>query len=129
MLLLLPLLRSTELLAAFAVTFGLADFSTVPPTTALAQRSFRSGGFGLVLGLIGAAHQVGSALGSEIGGVLYDATGGYGAFFVSAARRLRDRRRSSASASTARTSSYAGGAGPTRSSRHTARVRLARFSV
>ncbi|MDX6565068.1 MAG: hypothetical protein QOE10_730 [Gaiellales bacterium] len=84
-LLLLPLLRSTELLAVFAVTFGLADFSTVPPTTALAQRSFRSGGFGLVLGLIGAAHQVGSALGSEIGGLLYDATGGYGTFFVLAA--------------------------------------------
>ena len=83
-LLLLPLLRSTELLAAFSVAFGLADFATVPPTTALAQKSFRSGGFGLVLGLIGAAHQVGSALGSVLGGVLYDATGGYGAFFVSA---------------------------------------------
>ena len=84
-LLLLPLLRSTELLAAFSVTFGLADFSTVPPTTALAQRSFRAGGFGLVLGLIGAAHQVGSAIGSALGGFLYDTTGGYGAFFVSAA--------------------------------------------
>jgi predicted MFS family arabinose efflux permease len=83
-LLLLPLLRSTELLAAFSVAFGLADFATVPPTTALAQQSFKSGGFGLVLGLIGAAHQVGSALGSVLGGVLYDATGGYGAFFVSA---------------------------------------------
>ena len=83
-LLLLPLLRSTELLAAFSVAFGLADFATVPPTTALAQKSFKSGGFGLVLGLIGAAHQVGSALGSVLGGVLYDATGGYGAFFVSA---------------------------------------------
>jgi MFS family permease len=81
-LLLLPLLRSTELLAAFSVAFGLADFATVPPTTALAQQSFKSGGFGLVLGLIGAAHQVGSALGSVLGGVLYDATGGYGAFFV-----------------------------------------------
>jgi predicted MFS family arabinose efflux permease len=83
-LLLLPLLRSTELLAAFSVAFGLADFASVPPTTALAQKSFKSGGFGLVLGLIGAAHQVGSALGSVLGGVLYDATGGYGAFFVSA---------------------------------------------
>jgi MFS family permease len=84
-LLLLPLLRSTELLTAFAVTFGLADFSTVPPTTALAQRAFKTGGFGLVLGLIGAGHQVGSALGSALGGYLYDTTGGYGAFFVSAA--------------------------------------------
>jgi predicted MFS family arabinose efflux permease len=83
-LLLLPLLRTTELLAAFSVAFGLADFATVPPTTALAQKSFKTGGFGLVLGLIGAAHQVGSALGSVLGGVLYDATGGYGAFFVSA---------------------------------------------
>jgi predicted MFS family arabinose efflux permease len=83
-LLLLPLLRSAELLGAFSVAFGLADFATVPPTTALAQKSFKNGGFGLVLGLIGAAHQVGSALGSVLGGVLYDATGGYGAFFVSA---------------------------------------------
>jgi sugar phosphate permease len=83
-LLLLPLLRSTELLAAFAVTFGLADFSTVPPTTALAQRAFKTGGFGLVLGLIGMSHQVGSAVGSALGGFLYDETGGYGAFFVSA---------------------------------------------
>ena len=42
-------------------------------------------GSGSCWGLIGAAHQVGSALGSEIGGLLYDATGGYGAFFVSGA--------------------------------------------
>ncbi len=83
-LLLLPLLRTTELLIVFSVMFGLADFSTVPPTTALAQRAFRTGGFGLVLGLIGAAHQVGSALGSALGGFLYDETGGYGAFFVTA---------------------------------------------
>jgi predicted MFS family arabinose efflux permease len=83
-LLLLPLLRTTELLIVFSVMFGLADFSTVPPTTALAQRAFKTGGFGLVLGLIGAAHQVGSALGSALGGFLYDETGGYGAFFVTA---------------------------------------------
>ena len=83
-LLLLPLLRTTELLVVFSVLFGLADFSTVPPTTALAQRAFKTGGFGLVLGLIGAAHQVGSALGSALGGFLYDETGGYGAFFVTA---------------------------------------------
>ena len=84
-LLLLPLLQTTELLAVFSVGFGLADFSTVPPTTALAQSQFATGGWALVLGLIGAAHQVGSALGGAAGGVLYDATGGYGAFFVAAA--------------------------------------------
>ena len=84
-LLLLPLLQTTELLAVFSVAFGLADFSTVPPTTALAKTRFATGGWALVLGLIGAAHQVGSALGGAAGGILYDATGGYGAFFVAAA--------------------------------------------
>lgn len=84
-LLLLPLLQTTELLAVFSLAFGLADFSTVPPTTALAKTQFATGGWALVLGLIGAAHQVGSAIGGATGGVLYDATGGYGAFFVSAA--------------------------------------------
>jgi MFS family permease len=84
-LLLLPLLQSTEALTVFAVVFGLADFSTVPPTTALARAAFPDGGWALVLGLIGFAHQVGSALGGAVGGAVYDATGGYGAFFVGAA--------------------------------------------
>ena len=38
-----------------------------------------------MLGLIGFAHQVGSALGGAVGGGVYDLTGGYGAFFVGAA--------------------------------------------
>jgi MFS family permease len=84
-LLLLPMLRSTEALTVFAVIFGLADFSTVPPTTALARTAFPDGGWAIVLGLIGFAHQVGSALGGAVGGAVYDATGGYGAFFVGAA--------------------------------------------
>jgi len=84
-LLLLPALRSTEALTVFAVVFGLADFSTVAPTTALARRAFPDGGWALVLGLIGFTHQVGSALGGALGGALYDATGGYGTFFVGAA--------------------------------------------
>ena len=69
----------------FAVVFGLADFSTVAPTTALAHRAFPDGGWALVLGLIGFTHQVGSALGGAVGGFVYDATGGYGTFFVGAA--------------------------------------------
>ena len=84
-LLVLPLLQSAEALTVFAVVFGLADFSTVPPTTALARTAFPDGGWAIVLGLIGFAHQVGSALGGAIGGGVYDATGGYGAFFVGAA--------------------------------------------
>ena len=84
-LLLLPTLRSTEALTVFAVVFGLADFSTVAPTTALARKAFPDGGWALVLGLIGFTHQVGSALGGAVGGLVYDTTGGYGAFFVGAA--------------------------------------------
>jgi MFS family permease len=84
-LLLLPALRSTEALTVFAVVFGLADFSTVAPTTALARTAFPDAGWALVLGLIGFTHQVGSALGGAVGGIVYDATGGYGAFFVGAA--------------------------------------------
>lgn len=84
-LLVLPLLAQPALLAVFAVAYGLADFSTVPPTNALARVSFRTGGWATFLGLIGAAHQVGSALGARLGGLLYDETGGYGLFFVVAA--------------------------------------------
>lgn len=84
-LLLLPALTSTEALTVFAVIFGLADFSTVAPTTALARIAFPDGGWALVLGMIGFTHQMGSALGGAVGGALYDATGGYGAFFVAAA--------------------------------------------
>ncbi len=125
-LLLLPLLRSTELLAAFAVTFGIADFSTVPPTTALAQRAFRTGGFGLVLGLIGAgapgrlggrerARRLPLRHDRRLRRVLRVSRAG-----LLPGRRPQPRHRPPAQPP---------GALPTRSSRHTARVRLARFSV
>ena len=42
------MLRSTEALTVFAVVFGLADFSTVPPTTALARNAFPDGGWAIV---------------------------------------------------------------------------------
>ena len=81
-LLVLPLLGTPALLAPAMVLYGLADFSSVPPTTALARTAFRTGGWSIVLGLIGAAHQVGAALGAGLGGFLYDRTGSYAAFFL-----------------------------------------------
>lgn len=87
-LLLLPLLTSPRGLFVFAVLFGVVDFATVPPTTALTRRVFHTGGWAVALGVISAAHQVGSALGAYLGGWLYDRTGGYEIVFASAAVAL-----------------------------------------
>jgi predicted MFS family arabinose efflux permease len=87
-LLALPFLTSPEGLFLFAAAFGLADFATVPPTTSLTRSIFRAGGWALAIGLIGASHQVGSALGAFLGGWLYDLTGTYTYSFVSAAITL-----------------------------------------
>lgn len=87
-LLLLPVLTTPTLLFVFAALFGLADFATVPPTTALSRQVFRAGGWALALGLISAAHQVGSALGAFAGGWLFDRTGGYGVAIATAAGAL-----------------------------------------
>ncbi len=86
--LLLPALTSSRSLFLFAALFGLADYATVPPTTSLTRTVFRSGGWGLALGLISAAHQAGSALGAWLGGLLYSATGTYGWSFSTGAAGL-----------------------------------------
>ncbi|HEV3407769.1 MAG TPA: MFS transporter [Gaiellaceae bacterium] len=87
-LLALPFLTSPEGLFLFAAAFGLADFATVPPTTSLTRSIFRAGGWALAIGLLGASHQAGSALGAFLGGWLYDRTGTYTYSFVSAAVTL-----------------------------------------
>lgn len=87
-LLLLPVLTTPRLLFVFAALFGLADYATVPPTTSLTRRVFQTGGWAVPLGIISAAHQVGSALGAYLGGWLFDVTGGYTAAFATAALGL-----------------------------------------
>jgi predicted MFS family arabinose efflux permease len=84
----LPFLTSAPGLFAFAVIFGLADFATVPPTTSLARSIFSRGLWAFALGLISAAHQVGSALGAFLGGWLFDHTGSYTHSFTSGAALL-----------------------------------------
>ncbi len=77
--------RDPASLFVFAVAFGIVDFSTVAPTTALATVLFGRRSAGTVFGLVALSHQVGAALGSYAGGVIHDATGGYVAFFVGGA--------------------------------------------
>jgi predicted MFS family arabinose efflux permease len=84
----LPALTSAGPIFVFAAFFGLADFATVPPTTSLTRSVCKTGGWGFALGLIGASHQVGSALGAWLGGWLYTRTGTYDYSFSSAAVAL-----------------------------------------
>jgi predicted MFS family arabinose efflux permease len=77
--------RDPVSLFVFAVAFGIVDFSTVAPTTALSTILFGHRSAGTVFGLVALSHQLGSALGSYAGGVLHDATGSYTAFFLGAA--------------------------------------------
>jgi predicted MFS family arabinose efflux permease len=77
--------RDPGLLFVFAVAFGIVDFSTVAPTTALSTQLFGRRSAGTVFGLVALSHQIGSAAGSYAGGVVHDWTGSYVPFFMAAA--------------------------------------------
>ncbi len=66
-----------SLLIIFAVVFGLVDFATVAPTQLLATKYFKNYSIGLILGWVFLSHQIGSAIGSYVPGLLYDISGGY----------------------------------------------------
>lgn len=68
----------------FAVAFGIVDFATVPPTTALSTSLFGRRSGGTVVGLVSLSHQIGSAVGSYAGGLVHDVAGSYVTFFLGA---------------------------------------------
>ncbi|ALC83576.1 MULTISPECIES: MFS transporter [Bacillus] len=83
---LLVLIYSHEsfLLLIFAVLFGLVDFATVAPTQMLATKYFKQYSVGLILGWLFLSHQIGSALGAYLPGLLYNETGNYTlSFYIS----------------------------------------------
>jgi predicted MFS family arabinose efflux permease len=65
--------------------FGIVDFSTVAPTTALSTVIFGRRSAGTVFGLVALSHQIGSALGSYAGGLVHDLTGSYAGFILAGA--------------------------------------------
>lgn len=69
-------------LIVFAILFGLADFATVAPTTLIASVHFRSYSLGLVIGIFTLGHQIGSALGAWLPGLMHTWTGSYFDTFV-----------------------------------------------
>jgi len=77
--------RDPVSLFVFAVAFGIVDFSTVAPTTALSTVIFGRRSAGTVYGLVALSHQIGSALGSYAGGLVHDVTGSYAGFILAGA--------------------------------------------
>src|SRR5262249_50717611 len=84
-LLFLPYVGTTAGLFAWAVVFGLNYISTVPATTSLTAKLYGRYSVGELSGWIFFSHQIGSAVGSFTGGVLYDRFGDYTAAFDPAA--------------------------------------------
>lgn len=75
-------------LVLFGVIFGLVDFAVLAPTQLLASRYFQGHSVGLVFGLLSMSHQLGSALGAYLPGLLYTWTGNYNLAFIGAAAIL-----------------------------------------
>jgi MFS family permease len=84
-LLFLPYVGTLPGLFAWAVVFGLNYISTVPATTALTAKIYGRYSVGELSGWIFFSHQIGSAVGSLAGGMLYDRFGDYTMAFHSAA--------------------------------------------
>jgi sugar phosphate permease len=78
-------LAGPDALIGFAVLFGLVDFSVVAPTQFLAARYVEPRTVGLAFGCLNGIHQLGSALGAWIPGLVFDATGSYSSVMVTAA--------------------------------------------
>lgn len=75
----LPLMMTATVSApmlAFVVAFGLLDLATVPPVIALC-RTFYGDDSAIVFGWTNAAHQIGAASASFLGGVARDTFGSY----------------------------------------------------
>lgn len=87
-LLFLMTVSSGQALLVFTVIYGLVDFSTVPPTISLASDLLGTENVGLVYGLVSLSHQIGSATGAFVPGLLHDLTHSYHSSFLMGAAAL-----------------------------------------
>lgn len=81
-LLLLLATSTTPHLLAFGMLYGITDMATITPTSSLCAHLFGRHSTGAVFGLVSLSHQIGSAAGSFIPGMLYDWTGSYSIFIL-----------------------------------------------
>ena len=70
--LLMHIAGDTQLLYTFAVLFGIFDYATFPIVASIVSTHIGRHIMGLTMGLIFALHSLGGALGSFMGGYLYD---------------------------------------------------------
>lgn len=75
-------ISQSHLLIIFAISFGVVNFATVAPTVKLATDYFKNLSVGAVVGWLYLSHQLGSALGSFLPGVLFDLMGSYDISFI-----------------------------------------------
>lgn len=75
-------------LFAFGIVFGLVDFAVLAPVNVLASRYFQGQSLGFMFGVLSLCHQLGSAVGAYVPGLLYTLTGSYTVSFVTAALGL-----------------------------------------
>ena len=68
---------SPAVVLVFAAFMGLLWLSTVPPTSGLVAVMFGTRHVGMLFGVVFLSHQVGAFIGAWLGGVVYEATGGY----------------------------------------------------
>lgn len=82
--LLLLFISDPILLVVFAALFGVVDFSTVAPTQVLVAQYFKNHSLGFIVGCLFLSHQIGSALGAYIPGLLFNQFGNYEIAFYTA---------------------------------------------
>jgi MFS family permease len=69
--------KTGPVLLIFAAVMGLTYLSTVPPTAGLVAKFFGTRHMAMLFGVTMLSHQVGGFLGAWLGGLLFEATGGY----------------------------------------------------
>ena len=76
--------QNTFTLFAFAAVIGFSYFATIPLTAGLAGDIYGPRNMGVIYGAMTGIHQVGSAVGVYLGGLIYDWSGSYHWAFIMA---------------------------------------------
>jgi len=73
--------KSEAVLMVFAVWMGITYMATLPPTVGLIGQAYGTGRLASLFGITMFVHQIGSFLGVWLGGIAFEATGGYDALW------------------------------------------------
>ncbi len=73
--------KSEAVLMLFAVWMGITYMATLPPTVGLIGQAYGTGRLASLFGITMFVHQIGSFLGVWLGGIAFEATGGYDALW------------------------------------------------